>query len=133
MKVINIPNLIRTNLWNYGYCLEQIENIVEKEHNAQLNTADRAYIEDQYVKYCLEYWMEEIDSFLNEHPADSHLIEKLIALNNIKHFVETPSPFNELNYYQLLMEHKNLIEQHKKEILMRRFKEKCLELSVATQ
>ncbi|EFN87607.1 Protein translocase subunit secA [Harpegnathos saltator] len=131
MKVTDIPNLIRTNLWNHGYCLKQIKNIIiEKEHNIQLNTLDHAYIENKYVKYCLEYWVEEINSFLNEHSTDGRLIEKLIALNNIKHFVEIPPPFNELNYYKLLMEHKDLIEQHREEILMRRFKEKCLELSM---
>ncbi|EFN87238.1 Protein translocase subunit secA [Harpegnathos saltator] len=130
MKVTDIPDLIRTNLRKYGYCLEQIENIIEKKHNVQLNTVDRAYIEDKYVKYCSEYWVEEIDSFLKEHSVDRHLVEKLIALNNIKHFVEIPPPFNELNYYKLLMEHKDLIEQHKEKTLMRRFKEKCLELSM---
>ncbi|XP_025153364.1 uncharacterized protein LOC112588266 isoform X2 [Harpegnathos saltator] len=131
MKVTDIPDLIRTNLRKYGYHLEQIQNIIEKEHNVQLNTVDRAYIEDKYVKYCLEYWVEEIDSFLNEHSTDGHLIEQLIALNNIRHFVEIPLPFCELNYYKLLMEHKDLIEQYKEETLMRHFKEKCLELSMA--
>ncbi|EFN78487.1 hypothetical protein EAI_15491 [Harpegnathos saltator] len=131
MKVTDISGLIRTNLREYGYCLKLIEDIIENEHKVQLNIIDRAYIKNKYVEYCLEYWVEEIDSFLNEHPADGHLIENLIALNNIKHFVEILSPFNELNYYQLLMEHKDLIEQHKKGTLMRRFKEKCLKLSMA--
>ncbi|XP_019695841.2 uncharacterized protein LOC105180820 [Harpegnathos saltator] len=135
MEVTDIPNLIRTHLWNHRYRLEEIENIIEKEHNVQLNTVDRAYIEDKYLKCCLEYWIEEIDSFLKEHSTNGHLIEKLdkelIALNNIKHFVKTPPPFNDLNYYKLLMEHKDLIEQHKEETLMKCFKEKCLELSMA--
>ncbi|EFN78489.1 hypothetical protein EAI_15493 [Harpegnathos saltator] len=131
MKVRDISNLIRTNLWNHGYCLEQTENIIEKEHNVHLNIVDRAYIKDKYVKYCLEYWVEKIDSFLKEHSANRQLVERLIALNNIRHFVEIPPPFNEMNYYQLLMKHKHLIEQHKEEILMRHFKEKCLELSMA--
>ncbi|EFN83174.1 Protein translocase subunit secA [Harpegnathos saltator] len=135
MEVTGIPNLIRTHLWNHRYRLEEIENIIEKEHNVQLNTVDRAYIEDKYLKCCLEYWIEEIDSFLKEHSTNGHLIEKLdkelIALNNIKHFVKTPPPFNDLNYYKLLMEHKDLIEQHKEETLMKCFKEKCLELSMA--
>ncbi|EFN86586.1 hypothetical protein EAI_02771 [Harpegnathos saltator] len=131
MEVIDITNLIQTNLWSHGYCLEQIENIIEKEHNVQLNTVDRAYIEDKYIKYCLEYSIEEIDSFLNEHSTDGHLIERLIALDNIRHFIEIAPPFNQLNYYKLLMEHKDLIEQHKEETLMRRYKEKCLELSMA--
>ncbi|XP_025153366.1 uncharacterized protein LOC109503669 isoform X2 [Harpegnathos saltator] len=130
MEVIDISNLIQTNLWNHGYSLEQIENIIEKEHNVQLNTVDRAYIEDKYVKYCLEYWVKEINNFIYKYSADSHLIEKIITFNNIRHFVEIPSPFNKFRSYKLLMKYNNLIEQHKEETLMRRLKEKCLELSM---
>lgn len=129
--MIDITNIIQTNLRENRYCLEQIEDIIEKEHNAQLNVVDRVYIEKRYIKYCLQYLIEEIDSLLNKYSTDGSIIEDLNDLNNIKCFAEVPHPFNELKYYQLLMKHKDVIKQHKEETLIRNFKEKCLELSAS--
>jgi len=140
MEKINIKELIQTNI--HRYSLKEIKNIIEKEYQTkeyqteiQLNIIDHAYIEKKYIKYCLDCWIEEIGDSLNEHVQIENDTEKFIVLyctvNNIKHFKEILSPFNNSKYYELLMKHYDVITQHNEEALLRRFKGKCLELLFA--
>lgn len=131
MEEISIKKLIRTNI--HRHSLKEIENIIEEKYNnptnqIQLNTIDRMYIERKYIKYCLDYWIEEINSFLSEHEEIENIPEKFVALNNVENFNEIVSPFNGFKYYKLLMKNYDLITQHNEKALIRRFKEKCLEL-----
>ncbi|KAL0102439.1 hypothetical protein PUN28_018008 [Cardiocondyla obscurior] len=130
-----MKDLIKVHVKLKRYSLKQIKNIVEENFKEnQLNIVDYVYIEKKYIKYCLYYWIEEIDIFLNTHRNEleisNDIVEGLLVLTNIKHFNEVSSPFNKSEYYTFLVNIFNcdLGTQHDEDALIRHFKEKSLEL-----
>ncbi|XP_039310738.1 uncharacterized protein LOC120356768 isoform X2 [Solenopsis invicta] len=131
MEIINIKEVIHTNIDRYS--LKEIQNIIKEKYqriNNQLNANDYAYIERKYIKYCLEHLIDEINDSLSKHVEIENEVtyKKFIDVSNIKSFNEILSPFNESKYYKLLMKHHDLLIQHNEEALLRRFKNKFLEL-----
>ncbi len=108
-----------------------VETIISAARSVmKLNPIDYSNIKKEYIKRCLELSLEEMAECIenlakNESSEFCNILER--KLNDIKNLKDIPSPFNELQYYQTLMDHNNLISNAESKVFINEFKMECKE------
>ncbi|XP_037949528.1 uncharacterized protein LOC119680670 [Teleopsis dalmanni] len=109
--------------------LLQVKNCIEREYEKSLSSIDNAYIEQKYMKYCTELWMEKVTALVQATTEcnDTKLIQTILSsIDKIKTLSDIPESFKQLEYYKNLVDHYHFISENKKKNLISQFKEECL-------
>ncbi|XP_037943348.1 integrator complex subunit 11 homolog [Teleopsis dalmanni] len=101
--------------------LLQVKNCIEREYEKSLSSIDNAYIEQKYMKYCTELWMEKVTALVQATTEcnDTKLIQTILSsIDKIKTLSDIPESFKQLEYYKNLVDHYHFISENKKKNLI---------------
>ena len=130
----HIRGIIRGQIEEHKSNLDQVKACIEQDFQTPLSPSDSAYIERKYIKYCSNFWLTEITGILRELIDNkSRDIIRVVfsSLDNIESLSDVPNLFKRHEYYELLIEHCRLVSEEDETTLISRFKEECLEQTVA--
>ncbi|XP_076226110.1 uncharacterized protein LOC116426667 isoform X1 [Nomia melanderi] len=129
-----IKAIIIGEIKEYKNNLVRVKGYIEEKFHKPLSFVDDAYIERKYMKYCSEFWIQEIIDFLKRSTDSKSCIfsqEIFSSLDSIESLSNIPNFFKQLEYYKLLIEHYPLVSKKNEKILISRFKKEYLEQTAA--
>ena len=130
----HIRGIIRGRIEEHKNNLDQVKDCIEEEFQRSLSPSDNAYIERKYKKYCSNFWLTEVTDILKElidNKSKDIIREVCNSLDNIKSLSDVPDLFKQREYYELLIQHYQLVSEEEKTRLINRFKEECVRQTVA--
>ena len=114
--------------------LARVKDCIEQKFHQSLSSFDNAFIERKYIKCCSKFWLTEITDMLKGIAVwkSKDIIQEVFSsLDNIESLSDIPNLFQQLEYYKLLIKHYKLLSKKDENTLIGRFKEECLEQTVA--
>ena len=120
----HIRGIIRGRIEEHKSNLDQVKDCIEQEFQRSLSPSDNAYIERKYKKYCSNFWLTEVTDILqelNDNKSKDIIREVCNLLDNIEILSDVPDLFKEQEYYELLIQHYQLMSEEEKTLLINLF------------